>query len=115
LEESDSILDFDESSDDEPLMYAQSSYDLANAGQKRSYNEAMGHNDVEDATLKSLGGKESSEKVDVDSLMELLTKCLRQYNEGCYQRSKNLLPENEKNIANFDRNLLYTQRHRCDL
>ena len=77
LEESDSTLDFDESSDDEPLIHTQSSYDLANVGQKRSYDEAMGHNDAEDATLKGLEGKESLEKIDIDSLTELLTKCLR--------------------------------------
>jgi hypothetical protein len=44
----------------------------------------MGYDDAKDATFKGLEGKESSEKVDVDSLTELLTKCLRQYNEGCY-------------------------------
>jgi len=77
LEESDSTLDFDKSSDDEPLMHAQSSHDLANAGQKRSYDEAMGHDDVEDATLKGLEGRESSERIDIDSLTELLIKCLR--------------------------------------
>jgi hypothetical protein len=96
-------------------MHAQPSHGLANAGQKCSYDEAMGHDDAEDATLKGLEGKESSEKVDVDNLMELLIKCLRQYNEGCYQRSKDPLPENDKKTANFDRNLLYTQRYRCDL
>jgi hypothetical protein len=76
-EESDSTLDFDESSDNEPLMHAQPNHGLANAGQKRSYDEAMGHDDAEDATLKGLEGKESSKKVNVDNLTELLTKCLR--------------------------------------
>jgi hypothetical protein len=78
-------LDFDKSSDDEPLIYIQFSYGLANAGQKRSYDETIEYDDAKDTTFKSLEGKESSEKVNVDNLTELLIKCFRQYNEGCYQ------------------------------